>query len=264
MKRTASIIGAALLMVGASALSASADPSASTGGSAAPGYNAIPAHVSGNVPSVGFEAYSYKEFGDEVGLSGQARTLGSMSVLFSSWGCQSGSWFANNCVTTPGATFDVPITFNVYADDVPTGTPLATLTQTVAFAYRPSASALCTGANVGKWYNKTDKTCYNGLPQTVKMAMPNATLPDNVIWTVQYNTSHYGPTPIGESAPCYTTSGGCGYDSLNVGINSFPNAPFSGTDINADQVFVWYQSAPAGVLEDGWIGYRPLGQITTQ
>jgi hypothetical protein len=245
MKRTACIIGAALLMVGASALSASADPSASNGGSAAPGYNAIPAHVSGNVPSVSFQASKTTEFGDAVGLSGSGRTLGSMTVLFSSWACQSGAWESGNCATTPGATFDVPITFNVYAADS-AGVPVAlltTLTQTETFAYRPSASPLCTG---GRWYNKTDKTCYNGFPQTVTMAMPTGvTLTDNVVWSVKYDT--------------YNTNGDTGpVNSLNVGTFSFPNAPFSGTDLNEDVVF------RNGALESGWTGLRPLGQITTQ
>jgi len=249
MKRTASIIGAALLMVGASALSASADPSTSDGGSAAPGYNAIPAHVSGNVPSIGFEATQTTEFGDAIGLSGSGRTLGSMTVLFSSWACQPGSWIEGNCGTTPGATFDVPITFNVYKDNagVP-GTLLATKTQTVAFAYRPAASPLCTGDQAGKWYNKSDKTCYNGFPQTVTMAMPGATLTDNVVWSVAYNTFSQGLHPTGIHS---------GADSLNVGANTFASAPFSGTDLVLDEAF------RNGAMETGWTSNRPLGQITT-
>jgi hypothetical protein len=168
--------------------------------------------VNGNVPSLGFEAYAYKEFGDEVGLSGKNRTLQSMSVLFSRWGCQSGHWYSGNCVTTPGATFDVPLTFTIYKDNAGAlGDVLATQNQTVSFAYRPSASPVCVGDNAGKWYSKTDKTCYNGSPQTVKLSMPSATLTNNVIWTVQYNTTHFGFTPVGESAACFTASGGCGW-----------------------------------------------------
>ena len=115
----------------------------------------------------------------------------------------------------------------------------------VAVAYRPSASTQCVGADAGKWYNSSDKTCYNGFPQTITMAMDRTTLTDNVIiWSVKYDTS----TTSGVSGPA---------DSLNVGVFSFPNAPYSGTDLNADQVF------RNGAMEAGWTGYRPLGAITT-
>lgn len=249
MKRTASIIAACLLMGGVSAVSpAFAGPSASTGGSATSGYNAIPGNVNGNVPSVGFQATQTTEFGDAVGLSGKNRTLNSMTVLFSSWACEDGAWETGDCATTPGATFPVDITFNVYASDADStvGALLTTQEQTVAVAYRPSANALCVGDQAGKWYNKADKTCYNGFPQTVKMTMPaDVTLTDNVIWSVQY--------------PTYNTNGGTTgpADSLNVGAFTFPNAPFSGTDTNDDQVF------RNGSIETGWTGYRPLGAITT-
>jgi hypothetical protein len=258
------VVGAVAGMLVALSISpAYADPGASAGGSAAPGYNAIPAHVSENVPSVGFEATSTSEFGDAVGLSGKSRTATSMSVLFSSWGCQSGGGIT--CVTTPGATFDVPLTFTVYASD-PAGTlcdVLAQVTEIVAMPYRPSASAQCTnsdGSINGKWFNSSDKGCYNGFSQTVTMGLPAIALTDQVVWTVAYNTSDYGYAPIGHGTACYA-AGDCGYDSLNVGVQSFPNAPFSGTDLNEDLVFV--NSTWSGMTSDGWAGYRPLGAITT-
>jgi hypothetical protein len=42
---------------------------------------------------------------------------------------------------------------------------------------------------------------------------------------------------------------------LNVGAQSFPNAPFSGTDLNEDLAFV------NGAMQHGWTGFRPLGRI---
>lgn len=245
MKRTVSTIAACLLLAGVSAASpAFADPSTSTGGSAGPGYNAIPSKVSGNVSSVGFQATQTTEFGDKVALSGTNRTLSTMTVLFSSWACETGSWEGVDCATTPGATFDVPITFTIY-DSNDTTTPVATETQTVAIAYRPSASAKCTGGNAGKWYNPTDKTCYNGFPQTVKMVMDPTTLPDNVIWSVHYNT--------------YNTNGGVSgpADSLNVGAFSFAKAPYSGSDLDEAEAF------RNGAMQTDWTGLRPLGAITT-
>jgi hypothetical protein len=230
----------------------------------ASGYNAIPAILPGNVPSVGNEAYAYTEFGDKVGLGGTGRALQSMTVLFSSWGCTSGGWTTKNCVTTAGATFDVPLTFTVYSDNSGTpGTKLAEQTKTVAFDYRPSASSNCQGTDLGKWFNASDNSCNNGKIQTVKMDFAaGVTLPENVIWTVKYNTTHYGPAPIGEAAACYTT-GGCGYDSLNVGVESFPNAPFTGTDLDENQVFV-NGAMQTGPANDLWTGYRPLASIVTK
>ena len=212
---------------------------------------------------MGFEATSTSEFGDAVGLSGKSRTAKSMSVLFSSWGCESGSGIT--CVTTPKATFDVPLTFTVYASD-PTGTPgavRAQVTKTVAMPYRPSASAQCTnsdGSINGRWFNPSDKGCYNGLSHVVTLDLPAVTLTDQVVWTVAFNTSSHGYAPMGHDTACFA-AGNCGYDSLNVGVGSFPNAPFSGTDLNEDLVFV--NSTWSAMTPDGWTGYRPLGAITT-
>lgn len=243
---------AALITVALVSSVALASPSSSSGGSAKGAYNAIPSKVTGNVPSLGFQAYSTDELGDIVGLGGTARTLQSMSVLFSSWACQTGAWETANCVTTPGATFPVPVTFKIYDYTGGTqGAELATQTQTVNVQYRPSTSANCTG---GRWYNSKDKTCYNGLPQTITMAMTaTALLPEQVIWTVAYNTNTHGYVPTGVVGPV---------DSLNVGLNSFPNAPYTGTDLNEDQIFI--VTTYPGFTDLGWTGQRPLGSITTR
>lgn len=237
---------------------ATAGPSSSNGGAAGPGYNAIPSKVSGNVPSLSFEGAPAKEFGDLVALGGKARNLDSVSVLLSSWGCESGNYYAHGaCLTTPGATFDVPITFKIY--DAAGVVVLAEKTATVTVPYRPSASAQCTGADAGKWYNSKDRTCYSGLPYllTVKMSAPNP-LPEQVIWSVQYNTTSSGYKPIGNVLPCSSLIAGCGYDTLNVGAFSYPNAPFAGTDVDPDAAFV------DGAMQSGWTGNRPLGAIATR
>ena len=228
---------------------------ASSGGTAAAAYNAIPSKVPGNVPSQGFECCQTNEFGDEVALGGTARTIQSMSVVLSSWGCESGHHTAGDCSTTPGLTFPVEMTFKVYADNAGTpGALLAQTIQTVNVLYRPSASANCTG---GRWYNTKDHTCYNGFVQTVKVPMSGLPLTDQVIWSVAYNTSTSGYVPKGVTTECYTTDGGCGYDSLNVGTFSAPNAPYAGTDIDEDEAF------RNGVMEPGWTTWRPLGMIVT-
>ena len=172
-----------------------------------------------------------------------------MSVVFSSWASESGAWNTGDAVTTPGATFDVPITFNIYANSNGTkGALLATKTQTVAVAYRPSTSDLCTG---GRWYNSKDKTCYNGMIQMVTMSMPSVTLPNEVIWTVQYNTNHHGPNPTGVSGPA---------DSLNVGAKTYEALAFVGTDLDLDQAVV----DSTYLTGTGWSTNRLLGAIETK
>ncbi|MCU1690332.1 MAG: Ig domain protein group 1 domain protein [Jatrophihabitantaceae bacterium] len=251
----------AVAAVGTMALAAAgpatAGPSASSGGAAGSGYNAIPSKVSGNVPSVSFEGAPAKELGDLVTLGGKARNLDSMSVLFSSWSCEAGSYFDGNCRTDPGATFEVPITFTIY--DSTGNVVLTDESVTMDIPYRPSASGQCTGVDAGKWYNSKDRTCYNGFPfiATVKMSAERP-LPDQVIWSVQYNTTSSGYAPIGNLLPCSSQRAGCAYDSLNVGAFSYPNAPFTGADVDSDVVFL------DGALQSGWTGNRPLGAIATR
>ena len=239
-------------------------------------YNAIPfgaADCPG--PSLGFEATQTAEFGDEVELEpGTGRELVSLKVLFSSWGCQSGHWNTSDCSTSPGATFTHPVTANIYAVDDCGGTTcagalLATVTTTQTVPYRPSADPLqCTGSDAGKWFNPVAGGCRNQISTvlTFDLTSQNVTLPDQVIWTVAFNTTHYGAAPIGEAAACFSASGGCPYDSFNVGATSFPQAPYAGTDISED--VAWGRGpefGAGGVLasSSGWLTFRPVGAIIT-
>jgi len=184
-------------------------------------YTSIPKPLKA-VASVGFEATSAQELGDGVNLTRRGN-LRRVRFVLSSWGCQTGNWHADNCVTTPGATFPVPITINVYALDTTkttkVGALLKTETQTFNIPYRPSANnARCTGTSLGEFYSRVDASCVNGLSNVIvfDFTPPRVNLPLQSIFSLVYNTTHYGPSPIGEAAPCYTSSGGCGYDSLNV------------------------------------------------
>lgn len=184
-------------------------------------YNNIASPIPGNVPSQAFEATSTSEFGGQVTLAGTERSDPKVTVLMSSWGCESGSWNLGTCLTTPGANFSHPITLNVYAvgaGNAP-GALLGTKTVIFTIPFRPSADNLnCVGANATKWYNGT--TCFNGFATPISFSLYGITLPNSVILSIAYNTTHYGYTPIGEAAPCYTEPGGCGYDSLNVGAQT--------------------------------------------
>jgi hypothetical protein len=240
----------------------------SSGGTGGVVYNAIPSKLPGSVPSEAFEAQGAAEFGDQVVLGGANRHLQSLSVVLVSWGCQSGTWFNGDCVTPAGATFEVPLTFNIYADDgnatVPGGL-IASHTKTVNVRYRPSANdTRCTGVDDGKWYSKTDHKCYNGFAQTFKASFAGENLTEGVIWSVAYNTTHYGYAPIGEQESCFGSDGGCGYDSLNVGTFSAANAPYVGTDLVENEAFLCNGPLEAITcfMDTGWAGYRPLGRIS--
>src|SRR5947209_3017307 len=228
----------------------------------------VPSPQPGNVPSVGFEATSTSEFGGLVQLAGATRVNPTVTVLMSSWGCESGSW-TGTCTTTPGATFSHPITLNLYNVGAggAVGSLIATKTQTFEIPYRPSSSPSC---GDGRWSDGT--TCFNGYGVPISFDLPGVTLPDQLIVGVAYNTTHYGDAPIGEGAACYTSSGGCGYDSLNVGTAP---APTTGTT-NLDDAYLsstWggaYCDNGAGGtgtfrLDAGcWTGYLPAVRITVQ
>jgi len=45
------------------------------------------------------------------------------------------------------------------------------------------------------------KTCFNGLANDVTFNFAGVTVPSTVVYGIAYNTSHYGYSPIGETAP---------------------------------------------------------------
>lgn len=171
--------------------------------------------------SAGPEAYSFTSIGDTITFAAGPRKLTNVVVSLSSWGCVTGAWNSGDCSTPTGATFAQAITLTVTTVD---GTPLGTATQTFNVAYRPSASAKCTGPDAGKWYSSALRRCFYGYPTDVTFTLPgNVTLPDTVKYGISYNTSHAGPNPVGDTNPCNSSTAGCPYDSLNVALNSSGN-----------------------------------------
>lgn len=227
-------------------------------------YNNIESPQPGNVSSWGYEATSTSEMGGQVGLAGSNRVNPKVTVLMSSWGCENGNWFNNDCSTTPGATFSHPVTLNIYSVGAgnAAGALLATKTETFNIPYRPSVDTL--NCSDGRWYDGS--TCFNGLATPISFQFSNLTLPNNAIISVAYNTSHYGYAPMGELA-CFSESGGCGYDSLNVGLETVLSV---GTQPIPDDGYLnsssagSYCSGPAGTfrLDTGcWTGYQPSFKV---
>ncbi len=237
-------------------------------------YNSVPAPLPGNVVSLGYEATSTAEFGDRVQFGGTYRKVTKVSQIMSSWGCEAGGWNTTNCTTTPGATFSHPITLNIYnvGPGNSVGSLITSVTKTFAIPYRPTLNLInCTGPNAGKWYNVADATCYNGFATTITFDLPGVTVPNQVIYSIAYNTSHYGSAPIGDLAPCRFSSGGCGYDSLNVGLDGIVSV---GTNPAPDDAYLsstfgpFYCDGGAGGtgifrLDAGcWTGYKPSVKFT--
>jgi hypothetical protein len=173
-----------------------------------------------NLPSVGVEAYSFNQIGDEVLLRRRGARLNSVAVQLSSWACQTGAWNTGDCHTTAGATFRTRITLTLYrasstdsmsGDAIP-GEQITSMTKSFAIPYRPSASPKCVGPQSGEWFKK-GHGCFNGLSHTIGFVLKgrNLHLPKDVVWSVSYSSDNSGPAPLGGS--------GAPEDSLNVGLS---------------------------------------------
>jgi len=214
------------------------------------------------LPSLSFEATGATEIGNQVAFAaGTPRSIDNVVVSMDSWGCgTSGSWSTDDCVTAPGATFAQPITLNLYnvnPDDTP-GSLIGSVTQTVDLAYRPSADAThCTGADVGKWYNAADSTCYNGIVTDATLSLGGVTVPDKVIYGVEIRTSDYGDPalggPLGDATACHASSTGCPYDSLNVALSLDPDNVSVGSDPVTNGIY-WNTSYGPNYCDSGSSG----------
>jgi len=233
-----------------------------------PIYNNIPSPLPGNLLSWGFEAAGTSEFGDRVMFApATGRALTTVNVTMSSFGCQSGYWFSGDCVTAPGATFSHPITLNIYnvAAGNQVGTLIGSVTQTFAVPYRPSADNVnCTGNDAGKWFDASSSACFNGKASIVTFNLSGLVVPNQVIFGVAYNTTHYGYMPIG-TAPCSSSPGGCGYDALNVSVTDPAVDNTVGSNPSPDDAYQYtlYSSCTNGAiipfgLDPGcWTGFKP-------
>jgi len=213
-----------------------------------------------NLPSEGPEAYAFAQMGNEVNVAASynGRSINTVALELSSWACQSGSWVAGTCVSAAGSTFLQPITLNIYnppatSSNTP-GALIASVTQTFSVPYRPSSTPDQCNGDTQQWYDATTHTCYHGVLATVVFHLPGVSLPSTFVYGVSYNTTHFGPNPIGESAACYTTSQGCPYDSLNIALSTddlghADNNVTVGTDTNSGTL--WQNSSIASEYCDG-------------
>ncbi len=202
------IVAGALALLGIAAAQTAIAPSAhAVSGVDEVVYDAIPATLAPNYVSQGYQATRTGEFGQALTLA-RAGALKSVSVVFSSWTCETGAWNTNDCETTPGATSPVPITVNVYAEGSGgnPGALLASSTQSIAVPYRPSRDT--TNYTAGKWWDGS--VCSNGLAFTSAFPFSSVEIPANVIVGIAYSTKQDGPAPTGTNGI---------YSALNVALS---------------------------------------------
>lgn len=279
MRRFISILLAAFacLAVGAGTASAHTNPVL---------YSSLPKAGTVSIPSVGVEAYSFNQIGNEVILTRRA-TAHHVSVTMVDWACQNGDWTGTTgpCTTTPGTTFPTAITLHLYRHStrdsntgvVTPGTQITQITKTFNIRFRPSSDTSCGLTNgVAEEFRGSDGVCHHGLDQNVVFGV-NRTLPTDLVWSVTYNSDNSGPHPIGGS--------GAPQDSLNVGLapkarvglNRYDDSIFWDTRV---QGFTCAAAAPDGnsgpfvtgvFNKDGacdgatnsWAGLVPAAQFTT-
>ena len=242
---TSSLVTAAMVVL----------PSPAQAGALAPAivavYDSVPSPLPFNLASQGAEAVNFSELGNKVSLTPSTEPLQNVVETFSTQGCENGGGVT--CVTTPGATFAEPITFNIYSAGPSgvVGSLIATTTQTFNIPYRPSASISCSG---GGWQDSLGG-CHSGLAVnlTFDFSSQHVVLPSTVIYGVSYNTTHHGPAPYGTGTACFTSSGGCGYDSLNVALSQEPTNVTVGSDPNPGTLYL-NSDNPANYCDLGTAG----------
>lgn len=222
-------------------------------------YSDMPAVKPGNVVSQAFEATQTSSFGGQVEFGATARKNPVVSVIMSSWACESGTWYEKNCKTAMGARFEWPITFTV--SEVGPGNSVGALlgsgSKVFKIGYRPSASPKCTGASAGAWYHMGE--CFNGKAVKLSLPLKIANLPSKAIVTISYNTSDYGSAPQ-RPQPCNSEPQGCPYDSLNVGVQDGFETP-GGTPPTVGTFPAPDLTYTNGASAEGWTGFQPLFEV---
>jgi hypothetical protein len=200
-------------------------------------YNNVPSPLPGNFASIGLAATSSSEFGGQVELAGTARKNPTVTVVMSSWACESGT-AESNCKTSKNKHFSVPVTVRIYGAGELTEVPLAEKTTNTKMDYRPSESpSKCTG---GRWYDEATTECSHGYAFPITIKLKTKKMPKKAIVTVSYphasgpatslnvsvseppeNTLSVGAHPVPEWVVNSTWSGMYGSAATDVGTLGF-------------------------------------------
>ena len=226
-------------------------------------YDSTPVKGTVSVPSMGPEAYSFDQIGNEVLLRPHS-TIGHVKVTMVSFACQSGQW-NSGCATTPGSTFKAPITLNLYrysksnpaTGEIKPGRLITSVTKTFSIRYRPSSQSAGESRYMGR-----DHALHNGIAQTISFPV-NRHLANDVVWTVGYNTNTSGLHPLGHSGPM---------DSLNVGLSPatrlghdrFPDSIIWDTRVASFAGGSPFVAGELNLDSHGWAGYVPAARFTVR
>ncbi len=224
-------------------------------------YDNVPSPLPGNFASIGLAATSTSEFGGEVELAGAAREKPTITIVMSSWACESGAWNEPNCVTAkPKKGFKVPVTVRVYGVDELTEVPLAERTKTFNMSYRPSDTPSKCSAE--EWYDEATGKCSHGYAFPIEMKLPKLKkMPKRTVITVSYPHAS-GPA-----------------EALNVAVSEPSEKTLS---IGADPVEEWFANSASsemycpGAKDVGTLGpeegagcqegidYQPVYEVSAQ
>lgn len=167
-------------------------------------YNNIePSSFIDNPVSLGYAATGTTKFGSQI-VQTEGSKNAEVEVLMSVWGCEEGG--GATCVTNdPAATFDAPLTLNVYevTYENKVGARLSSTPKTFELPYRPSS----VGCEDNTAFKAEDGHCQHGLPVGVDFET-GINLPRKVIITLSFTPS---------SADNGATQ------SLNVGLEGPPS-----------------------------------------
>ena len=144
--------------------------------------------------ALSFNGERTSEYGSQVAFAGSARKLQTATVDMVSYPCQTGSYADTTCLTTAGATYNVPITLNVYnvASSNAVGSLIGSVTPTFAIPYRPSADPTNCPSATNKFYLAGD--CYTALDAPITFDLSSLNVPNGVIFGVAFSTSDTGCT----------------------------------------------------------------------
>lgn len=225
-------------------------------------YDSTPVKGTVSVPSVGAESSAFNQLGNEVILRPHS-TIGHVKVTMVSFACQSGNW-ATGCTSAPGATFEAPITLNLYrysksnptTGEIKPRRLIKSVTKTFSIRYRPSSQSAGESRYMGK-----DGALHNGIAQTISFPV-NRNLANDVVWTVGYDTATSGLHPLGAASPMNDLNVGLS-PAARIGHDRFPDSIMWDTRA-ADQAhgapFVPGQLN----LDKGWAGYVPAARFTVR
>jgi hypothetical protein len=226
-------------------------------------YDNVPSPLPGNFASIGLAATSSSEFGGEIELAGTKRAKPTVTVVMSSWACQTGSVESNCATPKPTKGFKVPLTVKVYqADEISEG-PVAEATKMVKMLYRPTTNTEKCGTE--RWYDAATASCYHGFafPVSVKLHKLRK-MPKKAIVTFSYPHS-MGPAQSLNVATSEPPEG-----TLSIGAQPveewFVNSTWSGMYCpGAKDVGTFGPEEGVGCsLEQEGVNYQPVFSVTAE